>query len=288
MEEQENVGEETQPTQKLNLFLAFLAGFLAFGMGYVYVGRPRAGAIAFAGVFTPIAIGGWTRLMVYSAPACWAASAFTLIWCVVILIHPVVLAVKHRHIAKPWYKHWLSYVVWVPIGSAISFAIVTNRATIFGYEPFRVRSESMSPTIELGDFVMADTWRYRGHAPVVGDIVMVEKPGSHVAYVKRVVGVPGDSVELRDGVVYHNGFAIDEPFIQRSRVPFREPSKRAGLDVRARINLRIRRLPRQYLDSRQWGPLPISGLRGRTQFVYLSVDSESRVHWERVGTRLRP
>jgi signal peptidase I len=230
-------------TRKVNPFLAFLAGFF-FGMGYVYVGRLRAGLFAFAGFHGLIALFSWTRLVIYSVFAWWILCVGAVVWVVGLVIHPVVLAVKHRYVPMQWYKHWLFYVVWAVIATTVALALSTGRATLFGYEPFRIPSASMSPTIEVGDFVMADTWRYHIHAPVVSEIVIVERPYTHVKYIKRVVGVEGDSVEIRDGVLFRNGFAIDEPFVHASMAFAGSPRNVPPWKTGTRTDLCVRRLPR--------------------------------------------
>jgi signal peptidase I len=278
---------ENLATRKVNPFLAFLAGFF-FGMGYVYVGRLRAGIVAFAGFYGLIGLFSWTRLVIYSVVAWWVLCVGAVVWVVVLVAHPVILAVKHPYVPIQWYKHWLFYVVWAVIGTTIALAFSTGRATTFGYEPFRVPSASMSPTIEVGDFVMADTWRYLNHAPAVGEIVIVQRPYSRVKYVKRVVGVPGDSVEIRDGVIYRNGFAIDEPYLHWPLSSTGSPRNVPPWTLGEGLIYVLGDYRDNSLDSRQWGPLSTTGLRGRVQYIWLSIDEESRFRWDRVGMRLRP
>jgi signal peptidase I len=279
---------ETLQTRKVNPFLAFLAGIFGFGLGYIYVGRLRAGLVAFVGIYALIGFFSWTRLVVYFATVWWVICVCGLAWVVTTVIHPVVLAVRHRYVPIQWYKHWLFYVVWVVIGTTVALSIATNRATLFGYEPFRIPSASMSPTVEVGDFVVADTWKYRNHAPVVGDIVIVQRPGSRVNYIKRVVGVAGDSVEIRDGVIYRNGFAIDEPYVHTPAFFTGSPRNVPPWTLDSGLIYVLGDYRDNSLDSRQWGPLPTTGVRGRVQYIWLSIDKESGIRWNRMGTRLRP
>ena len=60
----------------------------------------------------------------------------------------------------------------------------------------RFRRPACTPTVQAGDRIVVDTWRYRDSVPAVGDIVLGDF-GDGVLVVKRVVGVPGDTVELR-------------------------------------------------------------------------------------------
>jgi signal peptidase I len=275
-------------TRKVNPFLAFLAGLFGFGTGYVYVGRLRSGFVAFCGFYALIGFFAWTRLVVYSAAVWWIVCVGALVWAATTVIHPVVLAVRHRYVPMQWYKHWLFYVVWVVIGTTVGLSISTNRAILFGYEPFRIQSASMAPTAEVGDFVVADTLRYRHHAAVMGDIVIVQRPGSAVDYIKRVVGVAGDSVEIRDGVIYRNGFAIDEPYVHAPAFSTGSPRNVPPWTLGPGLVYVLGDYRDNSLDSRQWGPLSTTGLRGRVQYIWISIDEESQFRWNRVGIRLRP
>lgn len=94
-------------------------------------------------------------------------------------------------------------------------------------QPFHIPSASMDPTLTPGDYVLVDktaygwsrhslplspSWfegRIAGRAPARGDVVVFKLPADgRTDYVKRVIGLPGDSVELRDGVVFLNGRAV--------------------------------------------------------------------------------
>jgi len=60
---------------------------------------------------------------------------------------------------------------------------------------------------------MSDPWRYHHHAVTVGEIVVLERPENPgVKYIKRVVAIEGDRIELRDGVLYRNGQQVAESY----------------------------------------------------------------------------
>ena len=61
---------------------------------------------------------------------------------------------------------------------------------------------------------MSDSWIYHHHAAMVGEIVVLERPESPgVKYIKRVVAVAGDNIELRDGILYRNAQPVAEPYV---------------------------------------------------------------------------
>ena len=76
-------------------------------------------------------------------------------------------------------------------------------------------SASMMPTIFIGDNFSADTQRYITHWPELGDVVIFLAPtNSEISYVKRIVGLPGDSVQMRDGVIFINGEAVKKERVE--------------------------------------------------------------------------
>ncbi len=89
---------------------------------------------------------------------------------------------------------------------------------VFVVEPVTVGADSMSPTLERGQRVVIDKATFRFRAPHVGEVVAFHAPTSGTLTVKRVVGVGGDRVAIRDGVLWVNGTAVEESYVQHARV----------------------------------------------------------------------
>jgi signal peptidase I len=173
-------------------------------------------------------------------------------------------------------------------GGVAGYAIAKDRAELLGYETFIISSVSMSATAELDDFVLADTWRYRNHAAVAGEIVIVERsenPG--VKYIKRIVAVAGDTIEIRDGVLYRNGQAIAEPYVHAPVPHAGSPRNVSSSTLGPELIYVLGDFRDNSMDSRQWGPFPTSSLRGRVQYIWMSI-ADGAVRWNRVGIQLRP
>lgn len=77
--------------------------------------------------------------------------------------------------------------------------------------PIRVTGSSMDPTYRNGSIHFINLLSYRGHPPERGDVVAVQLAGPKLLLLKRVVGLPGEIAQVRDGVVLINGERIDEP-----------------------------------------------------------------------------
>ena len=105
------------------------------------------------------------------------------------------------------------------IGSALLIAILIKT---FLFQAFYIPSESMKPTLNVGDRVLVNKVSYRLHDVNRGDIVVFETPpkakdanGEIKDLVKRVIALPGESFSTHGGGVYINGRPLKEPYLQK-------------------------------------------------------------------------
>ena len=100
------------------------------------------------------------------------------------------------------------------VGITVLIAIVIFlllRATVQGYT---VRFSSMLPNIEEGEWIMVNKASYFFSDPQRGDIVVFDPPlSSEYPFIKRVIGLPNETVEVRDGEVFINGIPLEEQYI---------------------------------------------------------------------------
>ncbi|MGD0191683.1 MAG: signal peptidase I [Rhizomicrobium sp.] len=101
-----------------------------------------------------------------------------------------------------WYSHWYSLVAIYVFLLALPIGVRT-----YLYQPFNLPSTSMSPTLNVGDCIFVKKFAYAGSSPHRGDIIVfnTRADGQTIPYVKRIVGLPGDSVKLVSGEVLING-----------------------------------------------------------------------------------
>ena len=85
--------------------------------------------------------------------------------------------------------------------------------------PVRAEGISMQPTYESGSFRLVNRLSFIGDGPERGDIIAIRLAGERVVYVKRVIGLPGERLEIVDGQVLINGTPLDEPYV-RNRKPW--------------------------------------------------------------------
>lgn len=144
---------------------------------------------------------------------------------------------------------------------------------------YRVEQVSMLPTLRQGQHLLVDKLTPRFDPYSRGDIVVFHAPGTSadsVPYIKRVIGVAGDHVVLRDGEVYVNGVTLIEPYLSNdgpgegATMPLdgtREWYVPAG-DVFVLGDHRA-----ASVDSRRFGPVPVDRVIGRAWIRFWPLDS---------------
>ena len=104
----------------------------------------------------------------------------------------------------------------IPVILVVSFVLVFGFVRPVVAAPYRIPTESMVPTLMVQDRLMVNKLAYDFGAPGRGDIVLFEnQQGEEDPLIKRVVGMPGETLELRDGRVFVDGEPLDEPYLRR-------------------------------------------------------------------------
>ncbi|MCC7403341.1 MAG: signal peptidase I [Bdellovibrionales bacterium] len=228
---------------------------------------------------------------------------------------------KVCYMRERWQRFWDSNKVFIGF---LAF-IILFRVTIA--DQYHVPSGSMEPTIAIGDRVLVNKTVFhlkipftnlvlvRLGEPVRGDIVVFEKPGDHTVMIKRLIGLPGDYLEIDDGFIRVNGetfFADQDPqeLLREARL------NDQGLHYHEQMSghqYTVQRLPlpRQFgekklkvpddhfffmgdnrdnsNDSRAWGVVPRDLLKGRASRVLYSMVFDGfipRFQWDRTGRNL--
>jgi len=151
-----------------------------------------------------------------------------------------------------------------------ALCVLALRVTVQNYQ---VEGQSMQLTVLDGDRVLVDQIRYRISQPARGDIVVFLFPsrGSRLKLIKRMIGLPGDVVQIRPGIVQVNGQVVRESYVHfpehYSYGPTRVP---AGHYFVLGDNRWVS------YDSHQWGYLPGGDIYGRVSVIYWPIRD---IHW---------
>lgn len=130
---------------------------------------------------------------------------------------------------------------------------------------FRIEGYSMEPNLHQGQYLIVNKAVYRWlHPPQRGDIVVFEYPRAPDRdFIKRVIGLPGEMIEVRDGSIYINGVLLDEPYLSEPTHSNMAP-RTLGSDEYFVIGDNRDNSS----DSRSWGPLPRDNIIGKAWLSY--------------------
>ncbi len=132
------------------------------------------------------------------------------------------------------------------------------------FQPYLIKQPSMEPGLASGDRIVVNRLAYRQWTPNRGDVIVFAFPKDlKRTFVKRVIAVEGETVELRDNKVFVNGDVIDEPYVKPGDYP---PYGPEVVPVGKVFVLGDNR--RESEDSREWGLLPKVDLLGKALMVY--------------------
>lgn len=217
-----------------------------------------------------------------------------------------------RPAPMPWYVDWSR--------SFFPVIVIVLLLRSFVVEPFRIPSGSMLPTLQSGDFILVSKFAWGLRLPVLnnkiietgsvqrGDIAVFRYPEDpSVAYIKRIVGLPGDHIVYRDKTLYVNGQVYAQgPLatpVTGIEPGFEARAERIGeLTHAIQVYRNHQEPPREFVvpaghywamgdnrdnsrDSRFWGPLPEGNLIGKAFLIWMNWDCVTgKGHCGRIGT----
>jgi len=156
----------------------------------------------------------------------------------------------------------------------VSAVLIAWTVRTFIFQPFYIPSGSMEPTLYPRDRVIVNKFIYRFSEPKRGDIIVFLPPNDNRDYIKRIIGLPGETLEIKKGVVYINQQQLSEPYkIKQPDLtnfgPFKIPPSNYFVMGDNRPNSS---------DSRVFGPLRKERIIGRAVLIYWPL---SRLRWLR-------
>lgn len=165
-------------------------------------------------------------------------------------------------------RSWLQDTLETLLLAAILFFVIN---TLTGR--YQVHGQSMEPSLHDGQYLIASKVAYWLHTPERGDVVVLDPPNrnSSVPYIKRVIGLPGDLVEVRERRVWVNGIALNEPYISAP------PNYTGNWVVGESEYLVLGDNRNNSSDSHSWGVLPEEHVLGKAFFSYWPPEDWGRI-----------
>lgn len=300
-------------------FVAVMLSLVVTGLGYVYCGRIVKGIVfTFLGsIFVPLIsfeiLAKSSRVSMVIIGASLLISL--LIWLVAIIDSYYIAKHTRPDYELKEYNRWYVYVIYIFIITVCSNRIAWGAKSNL-LEAFRVPTLSMFPTIEYHDRFLANKIVYRDDDPKRGDVIVFISPENRKDnYVKRVVAVAGDTVEMKDNQLFINGEKLERE--SRGRITYvdkdsnnKEATVEGELLIEKngqaeytiflgdtynskefpddrRADFRETKIPKNHcfvlgdnrnlsMDSRHFGPVPLATVKGRAEYLYWPAKDWSR------------
>lgn len=280
-------------------WLAALLGLLGGPLGQIYAGRLLRSFVLWVvgSLLLPI----WT-FMAISLPV----GGFGILILILVrvglplylMVDAYVVAKRHRDAPlsrfQRWWVYLLAFLVFFGTNHCVATMIRMHVA-----EAFVIPTRSMAPTMVPGDRVLVDKLWYRPSNMKRNDIAVFRRLDS-APYAMRVVGLPGDTIQMVDEQVLLNGEAWSDSyaFLDASLPQYPELANFGPIEVPADAFFVLGDNRRRSADSRINGPISFSDLHGKACMIYWSQErrfADARdtsnfesgpIAWSRIGTRL--
>ena len=286
-----------------------LSGFLSLlfpGLGHIYSGSPKRGiflyTLSWILLFVVILSG-----LLSSFKGLVTFICLTVGYIIYIAVDAFLIAWRSQNYELKSYNRWYIYLIYglfVLFVPDIIFPITQN----LGFRPYNIPTGSMIPTLNVGDHLMVDMKYYNKNEINRGDIIVFELPEKDnenskkgIHSIKRVIGIPGDKIDIEERNLMINGKKVDQKYISSYSFIDNELSinadkysekineksfeviylKELSSMVKGKIEYPITISPENIFvmgdnrdnsyDSRFWGLMPKKNILGKAKYVYYST-----------------
>jgi signal peptidase I len=280
--------------KKRHWYVAGLLSLFVAGLGQVYNGQARKGVLFIA---LELILG----VLLMRSDIADTLPGLIIIFCAILLIHffivgdAIVAAIKKKEIQPRWYNNPYLYIGILAI-TLLPFGDVLKLLTI--YENYTIPSASMSNTLLPGDYMVVEK---RTAAIAFQDIVVFRYPYEpEIEHIKRLIGLPGDKIMIKDKELWRNGEKLAEPYVQHVDAYTLKnvcdaPPEGETMGCPCRDNIAEFTVPPGMFfvlgdnrdaakDSRCFGFIPQRHLVGKALYIFFSEDlNTEEIRFERIG-----
>lgn len=151
---------------------------------------------------------------------------------------------------------------------------------LFLLQPNQVKGASMEPSFQTGNYIFTSKFTYKIRDPLRGDVVVFRSPSNNdIEFIKRIIGLPGDTIRIENQEVYVNNEIINEPYISARTTLFTNGYLKEGEEII---------IPEKHYfvmgdnrphssDSREFGPIEKSSFIGQVFYRYFPVSKAGKI-----------
>jgi signal peptidase I len=287
--------------KKRNPIISLLLSILSPGLGQIYNGQLKKGIILYGiGIFL-ILIGHFLCSTFYGLLIWWL---LLLALYPYIIFNALITSIKTKTINLKFYNKWYIYLLCIPIMNSLFFGTIALKSKI-GPKAYRIVSASMYPSLQIGDLLTVNyVYGFRNsqtletgttkNKPQRGDIVVYTfPPDPSKDYLHRVIGLPGERIQIIKKKVYIDGRLMETPqavyddpaVTPPPPAPADSPRDNLGPIVVPTNAYFVMGDNRDHsFDSRFWGVVPLKSIIGKASYIYFSMDPQShQIRWNRIG-----
>jgi signal peptidase I len=196
---------------------ALLTILFSIGLGHMYSGRLKRGILLFAfgqllfllSAISLTVVAPATSYMIFVV-------AINLAYFIFCVFDAALVARRGREDYQPVnYNRWFAYIGFIVLAGLVDGFLIPGYISANYVQAFKMPTGSMEPTLLIGDRLLVNKRIYREDEPRRGDLIVFKYPEDpEVSYVKRLIGLPGEKIEIRERTVYINDSPIDEDYTQ--------------------------------------------------------------------------
>jgi len=257
---------------------AFILSFLTPGVGQLYNGQLKkavsfyllelvlSGVMSFAGLF-------------FSFFGMLTCGGILIGYTIFVMVDAFINAKRLQIIKAKKYNKWYLYLLIILINISLIQPLL-EQFIIPPVKSYKIPAQSMAPTLMVGDHIIVNKKYYTNQSPERGDVVIFPYPPTpEKNYIKRVVGLPGETIEIKNKQVYINGQPLEEPYVMYTQSRPLPPSM-AAMDKFGAVTVPNGKLfvlgdnRDNSLDSRYFGVVDIATLKGKALYIYWAKDKK--------------
>jgi signal peptidase I len=288
-----DIRESVMSNKPRRPLIAALLSLLSTGLGHFYSGNPKRGLFFFGiGAFLVLVFAASFALIDPNVFFILFAVAIGIAFIVFYISDAILIAKRNKEYYEPAkYNRWYVYIGYIVMATIFNCVYAYAIIVPFFVQAYKLPTGSMEPTLLVGDHLLVNKLIYKTALPKQGDIIVFKYPRNlESAHIKRLIGEPGDTVEMTGRLVLLNGKPLKENYVKHINPesvydhfgPYRIPPDNYFVLGDNRDNS---------MDSRYFGYVPRENLIGKPLFIYWAnppiltndLDGEtSKTRWSRI------